>query len=548
MKYEEILAQNNDGQALCYLGRLHGLDLSPRQPVAELKRLLLERLRNLSYLEAYIGKLPQAEQQGLQVTVFGSKGLLPAPDNVHRRLNELSRRTGRKGGTIMASLLNKGLVFSGRDRSYSSIYIVPDEVVQVVLASAAKLCGVDVTAAFPARPAAGMDVLSLLSDLHLFLGWLRRDPLRLTQAGLIYRRDQQRLLASFNPPEELTPGREPPYPPRLNLYLAFCDRHNLIDAVKGVNGEGYLTITPRADAWMKKSLTQQTWELIAYLKSYIEGPGGSVQGKILRLLGSLPEERWLSASRLIPYLTLFAADPWYRPEQEVPEAVAELSCFGLIEKATLEKEEFIRFTASGREFYLGIVPRIQEENSFLVQPNYEVLVPQELKPALRWELDAFTDVVKNDRVVVLKLSEAGIYRAFKQGKDPAEFLAWLSRHTRVTLPENVAYSLRDWCGRCGSVYLEQPLLLTCRSEELAAEVVADPRFQPYLRGRFGARHLLVDPEKYRELLAALEAAGYMPRPDILPSTPPRAAQPGEEPSTGVKPLRRAASALAAENS
>jgi hypothetical protein len=228
----------------------------------------------------------------------------------------------------------------------------------------------------------------------------------------------------------------------------------------------------------------------------------------------ISDKGWLNLTTLIPSMTEWAVDPWYLPEREVPQAIKWLTSFGLVEKAYINGQQLIRLTVGGKRFRSGLLPAIKQDTKFLVQPNYEVLVPQELKPKIRWNLEAYTDLVKNDRVVVLKISEQSVYRAFKRGFHPDEFLTFLEKHVRTPLPENVVYSLRDWCDRYGAVYLEQPLLLACRTPELASEIAADPRFKPYLRGEFTPRHLRVDPDRYMEFLAALEAAGYRPRPGI----------------------------------
>lgn len=514
MKYQEFLARISDGQALSYLGRLHGLDLSPRQPPAKMREQLCARLANLAYLESYIRELPEIEQMGLMVTAFGHKDLFPATDSVHRRLNELNQKTGRTGGRIMASLLNRGLVFTGRDQSYQDLYILPDEVLLVIFRLVAQRHAVPNQPSLPEEPACGFDILSVLNELTLFLGWLRREPVRLTQAGYIYRRDQQKLLACFNPPTVADSDHERPYPPRLDFLLAFCDMNELIEPFSDAAGNAYLGVTPRADRWMQKNLNRQAVEVFEFLHRRLERLHGSLPWTLLALGSMVPNKGWLNLSTLIAFLAECAADRWYLPERELPRAVKWLVSFGLVEEAFLNGQRLIRLTVSGSRFRSSLLPHIRQDNKFLVQPNYEVLVPQELKPQIRWKLEAYTDLVKNDRIIVLKISEESVYRAFKRGFAPEELLPFLEKFARTPLPENVVYSLKDWCDRYGALYLEQPLLLACRTQELAAEIAADPRFKPYLCGEFTPRHLRVDPARWGELLAALEAAGYRPRPGI----------------------------------
>ncbi|HHY92278.1 MAG TPA: hypothetical protein GX511_02930, partial [Firmicutes bacterium] len=423
------------------------------------------------------------------------------------------QKASRRGGKIVAALVDKGLVFAGTDHNYRSVYLVPEEARTAVFALTAHRLACSVSD-LPTQPTNGLDPLTLLNNLHLFLAWLARTPVRLTQAGLLYRRDQQHLLAHFNPPEEPAPASGPAaYPPQLDLFLNFANKHDLTAPALGEEGTPYLALTAKAERWMHHSLERQLEELVTYLKNRLERSPGT-PGMLLALLGCVPETNWLDLKALLQHLVTCATDPWYRPEQEVRAALAQLAGLGLVETAGSSSRQYVRLTVGGRRFHLGILPSVKEEETFLVQPDYDVLVPQELKPALRWELETYAELVKNDRMVVLRLSEDSIYQAFKRGKDLTGLLPFLRQHSRVPLPENVAYSVEEWCRRCGALYLEQPLLLTCRSEELAAEVAADPRFQPYLRGRLTPRHLLVDPDKFNELLDALEDAGYRPHPGI----------------------------------
>lgn len=514
MKYREFISHLGDSQTLSYLGRLHGLDFSPRQPPAKMREQLCARLTDPAYLESYIRELPEVEQMGLMVTAFGRKDLFPTTESVHNRLNELNKKTGRTGGKIMASLVSRGLVFTSRDSSYNSLYVLPDEVLRALLRILARRFTVPNQPPLPEEPASGFDVLPILSDLHLFLGRLRREPVRLTQAGYIYRRDEQQLLSHFNPPEEPSLGREPPYPPRLNFVVSFCDAHELIAPFADPAGNTYLGTTRAADRWMQRSLNRQAKEVYHYLYDHLDHLYGSLLWKLLFLSALVPNGGWLNLTDLTAYLSQYAADPWYLPQHEIPRVVKCLVSFGLVEKASSNGQELIRPTAGGYRFRSGTLPHVEQETEFLVQPNYEILLPQELKPEIRWELEAYTDLVKNDRVVVLKISEESVYRAFKRGFDPELLLPFLKKHARTPLPANVVYSLRDWCSRYGALYLEQPLLLACRNRELAAEIAADPRFKPYLCGEFTPRHLRVDPARWGELLAALEAAGYRPRPGI----------------------------------
>ena len=525
MRLSEVIARKKDHKALIILGMEHGLNLSPLQPLNELQQEISRRLQDPAHLRAYIARLPQQDLLGLKVAVMGGKGeAAPIPEYCHRKINELQERKGTNGGRVIAELINRGLIFTGLDAWYRNTYIVPDEVREAVLALTANELGVDIPTR-PLEPGTGRSALTLLSDLHLLLGWVKRQPLRIARtSGLIFRREQQRVVAYFNPPEKLPPATTNGYPIRLGVYLGFCRSHNLMGVWESDQGDLYLDCTPEATTWMTKSLDGQLKDISDYMKKGLADPFPSLGNRLLALLGSLPESKWLDCNSLAAELQRYAADPWYQVKHELDKALLFMAVFDFLETTSsgTDNDSFlIRLTRTGRHLYHGTVPDITEENTFLVQPNYEILVPRELNPALRWFLDTFTDLVKNDQMVVLRLTRESVYRAFKNGEDVSILLPFLGAHSRAPLPDNVIYSLREWSDRCGAMYLEQPLLLTCRTPEQAAEIAADPRFVPYLQGNLTPRHLIVIPDLYPEFLAALEKAGHMPFPRIARDYQPK---------------------------
>ncbi len=79
------------------------------------------------------------------------------------------------------------------------------------------------------------------------------------------------------------------------------------------------------------------------------------------------------------------------------------------------------------------------------------------------------------------------------------------------MPQNVAYTLREWGGRYGEIRLGEAWLLQTRDEVLLKELQALPEMKPYLEKSISATAMTVDREKVAELVEKLRELGYLPK-------------------------------------
>lgn len=146
---------------------------------------------------------------------------------------------------------------------------------------------------------------------------------------------------------------------------------------------------------------------------------------------------------------------------------------------------------------------------FIVQPDFEVLVPPEVPYADRWILAGFAELLHNEDLWSFRLTREKLEAAAEQGAAPGGLIAWLDARTAGGLPEQVLLPLRQWAGGIGRTQLAEVLLLSCAGEREAEAIAAHPRLQDIVT-RIGPLHYTVRPEAAGQLRRELAAAGMTP--------------------------------------
>ncbi len=124
---------------------------------------------------------------------------------------------------------------------------------------------------------------------------------------------------------------------------------------------------------------------------------------------------------------------------------------GVIELARRGREKrpwAIRLTPLGG-MLLGLeIPADAPNNgvALIVNPDHEIIAfPENSTPNLIQELGRFAKRVKADFALHYHLSHESVQEAAASGMTADEILEILSSHTRHGIPDNVAFSIRDWC-------------------------------------------------------------------------------------------------------
>jgi len=170
-------------------------------------------------------------------------------------------------------------------------------------------------------------------------------------------------------------------------------------------------------------------------------------------------------------------------------------------------------------------------SAFVVQADLTVVAPGELAPPVRAELDLIADVESKGSATVYRLSESSIRRGFEAGRTADDIVAFLESHATRAIPQSLAYLVADLGRRFAQVRVGAARCYV-RSDDasLLAEVCRSRR-----TAKLGLRLLAptvataeADPAA---VLAALQAAGYLPAPEdadgalVLTRPAPRRAPP-----------------------
>ncbi|MFF2907397.1 helicase-associated domain-containing protein [Paenibacillus sp. NPDC057934] len=207
-----------------------------------------------------------------------------------------------------------------------------------------------------------------------------------------------------------------------------------------------------------------------------------------------------------------------------------LAGFGWAELGSLRTGELcFRWTAAKPQIQ-GVLPAptgAAEEQppaaAFIVQPDFEVLVPPEVPYAMRWTLAACAELLQCDVLWSFRLTREMLEHAAVQGMPPGEVFSWLQDHTPGGLPEQVEYSLEQWGREIGRTVIEDARLLSCFSEVEAEMIAAHPRLQDKLT-RLGPLHFLVQRVREEDVRQELAEAGLAPQGTINGRDPERAAE------------------------
>ncbi len=188
-----------------------------------------------------------------------------------------------------------------------------------------------------------------------------------------------------------------------------------------------------------------------------------------------------------------------------------LHWLGLVQWGRWGEKEVVRRTPLG-EALLDQAGRPElADEAIMVEGNFEVWVPVEAGPYATFLLEQFTERVQQDQVSRYRLTRRALHRALERGETVDRLLDLLSRHARDEVPQNVAYTLREWASAYGQLRLKRPLLLLAQEADLLEEVLADPQVRAACGRRIAPTAVEVTEAQVGTLLERLERLGHLPR-------------------------------------
>jgi len=156
-------------------------------------------------------------------------------------------------------------------------------------------------------------------------------------------------------------------------------------------------------------------------------------------------------------------------------------------------------------------PLSNGNRSLVLQPNFELLLLRPDMPTL-YSLLPFAQVNQVEMVSRLTLTRASVLRGIEAGNDIEQILRILEERSQKEIPQNVAYTLRDWVKLYKDVKVSQVLLLEVSSEAVADEICLSPKLQTFNLRKLAPRVLIASNDiNLQELRRILEKEGIIVR-------------------------------------
>lgn len=447
----------------------------------------------------------------LKIIALGAGGKGVVVEQCHQKLNRMTRKWRRNGAQVIDALMRRGLVFTDR-QNYRQVYFIPKDLREKLLpAIAGDMVARTICQKIDAVET-GEDPNLALRLIHFLLAYVKKSGVRLTQNGEIFRRSQ-RGLEEILGIDEAAVNLHEDRPGRLHIFIDFIRSRGLVR-----QSDSVLELVPdKAEAWIGLGPESKRRDLFDYLQERVVAldPDFST---ILSFLCLVPQGEWAVVNRMLEELEpVGMSHAW----QALPVRLerfffGHLGAAGVVATGQFNGELACRLTPLGR-FLLcsGPAPDYHWDRTFFVEPNFELLVPRDISLDILWSIEQVADLAKHDQVMVYTVSKSSVYRAMQDGYDAESLIEFLSGHSNNPVPQNVVFSIRDWCSRFGHMWIETAVLLRCKSEDLAREVQSTTAFREFVLGSLTPCDLVVDRRRVEEFLNLLQEYGFMPLPGIV---------------------------------
>ena len=479
-----------------------------------LMREVYGRMTDPAYLRKALGELDADERMTLDYLV---RHLHKHPEEVGGASalvhGLLGTRTGR-ADRVLQSLVGKAFLFQ---TAQQSVPVFPADLVEKLHALVGSIEDEAVRAMTGEPETLFAANFFLAHDLVGFLATVRKSTVRLTQGGAVFRRQREAMEAQRAVRRELSPFPDDwphlQHPRGLEFLLFYTQTRALVQRDER-------RIVPREEAFSTLR-GRRTAEVAAALLSFVEQHFVREYLHLQLALVALREgqaAQWYNLPALVEHLVTTHARSRWSVEQvriDVYWLLSILHEIGVLDLGRFDGKDWgWRVSPLGRALLSGQPPPAEgrEPCDIHVLPDFTVLVPFQIEADERWQLESFADLENADAIFTYRISRQSIYHALKEGVEVDSILAFMHQHGERDLPQNVAYSIREWASSFGRIHFADVLLLRCDSEELAAEVSASADIRHYIEGQITPRDLLVSRAGYEEIVKYLERMGHLPRP------------------------------------
>ncbi|WP_281887853.1 helicase-associated domain-containing protein [Paenibacillus sp. YYML68] len=493
-------------------------------------------------LETICNRLAGAERKVL-VAVVSRIGSEPFDDaRLERTLG--TSMSGAETAAGLAGLRRKGLILAFRKTWGELLYVLPSDALprwqRLLFANAAEWESAEQVAGPSVEPIACTvrpirEPAVTVLDLLVFSA---KQELKLTKGGVLMKRTVQRLGELLGWQQDdfcgvpLKHAHADTYPLPVALLLDWLLRLGLL-----AEQQGELKVQKSAlHTFLSGTRSLQNDQLYALWRGAAWPQASWLQHAAL-CLEAAPEGAWLEPAAIVSKLQraglLPAAGEEHRFEyvRRLEEQwLRPLHALGWLEKGLAGGEATrtvyawhcrpftsVSSVMSGTSVSQGTAvlamsadTAMEAEAPFVLQPDFDVLIPPDAPLKLQWELLCFTEALKRDTLSVCKLTKSSVKHALEQGRCADDILCFLEKHCAYGVPDNVRIAVEQWARPFGLTKLSRAVLLRCADVDTASAIGRLPHAAKYLAEPLGELHYRVEEEHVPALAAALEKAGFMP--------------------------------------
>jgi hypothetical protein len=478
--------------------------------------LLVEAYHNEDKVRSMLDKLDEPMKDALTClsVVFVNSDHMTVTDAA-KQLNRLQRMRG-KGNELIKKLDEAGYLFIRN--GWNPVISVPNPIWIGISAPLADHTAKSVRQALQIPGQVQVTEshgLAAHHDLMTVLSAIGHEAHDVSQKGHIYKRQVNRLVQSFRSSEQLFPSTDSDLPRHFAFMERFLKELGLVklDTIAKLREDNFSLFM---------GANYEDWSRILY-SSYVRScylGNGFPLSFLHSVVFRLHNAGWVDTAAAYKTLAdLF--DQWQLPLTETKWQLGFYSpmlAFGLIERGqTSSGAEVWRWTDLGVEFirnswtYGSQLPsklkRLHSAECF-VQPNLEIMVPDNVIPALRWRIEALAECMQVDKVLIFTLTKKRIMQALESGWTLASIRSLLDKYSKVPVAPNVYKTIEDWIGNYGKAELWDVMVLRIQDPEAGKWIGSSKKLAKLIIARLADDAYIVRRADEKQVRSLLEEMGY----------------------------------------
>ncbi len=500
-----------------------------RTPPARVRELY-KLYANETSCVSRVDRLPEGLQDLMRKVVMEFGGLLPKAF-FERMETDLPHWNGLRWGKILeeslvGTLENLELGRYGIGHSGETLIVFNE----VTLAWLKRV-------AVPGDPDAPYDEASmgvdLVANVTRFLAFIVDHNVRFTAKGEIFKTTGKRILKDLIP----DPGREVERDEVLNFIYSFARHMELIEPT----GMRTFALTAEGRGWDERSLDDKVQALFDFIIEESAAERDTYhQARLRHILISMTKRIDPGVWYDLMYLPFLARNNYLcrldelgveeafegseAPRSKTGEDLQRMS-WGLVrwlrQRVHLLGLVDLGYDGSGHPVAMRLTPigarllGVEDPDrssggsgNLVITPDFEVvLFPSEDDASLIHDLDRFCERDGKADLKHFKITSGSLHRALVDGMSLSRMIETLEWNSRVPVPQNVLYSLRDWASQAGLMRITPDLVVHGNDGHSMKRFVQDPGVRSYVHKVLDGQRVQlkgdVSPARMRVLLREL---------------------------------------------